>query len=295
MSNRAFFIGGPGTLSTSAIQDLLVRGYEVAVFSRPTHFDELPSGVRTYPGERHQPNALKNAFDDFLPDVVLDFICFTPQEAEQTRESVTGKGSPVHFCQHSGCLWLSLSDLPFCENDPWHAETQSQYAADKRQCEEIFKSPGPASLPLTIARPAYSFGPRFILSFTSRDYGVHMLRRLRDGRPILIPGDGTTLMHVSSALNTGRMIAALVDAPQAVGNDYTCGHPNFTTQPGMWTYSPDPRRSTKPGQCAHKNNCLPFRPGSANLPASRSDWFQCGFLHRSFHEGFSGVSLGGHT
>jgi nucleoside-diphosphate-sugar epimerase len=56
---------------------------------------------------------------------------------------------------------------------------------------------------------------------------VHMLRRLKAGRPVIIPGDGTTLMHVSSARNTGNMIAALVDAPQALGKDYTCGHPTF--------------------------------------------------------------------
>lgn len=232
MSNRAFFIGGPGTLSASAIQDLLERNYEVAVFSRSTRLDELPSSVHAYLGERHQPTALKNAFDDFHPDVVLDFICFTPQEAEQTKNLVKGRVRQFIFVSTVDVYGYPLSRLPICEDDPWHTETQSQYAADKRRCEEIFKLPEPTPLPLTIARPAYSFGPRFILSFTSRDYGVHMLRRLRDGRPILIPGDGTTLMHVSSALNTGRMIASLVDAPQAFNKDYTCGHTTFTTQAG---------------------------------------------------------------
>ncbi len=48
----------------------------------------------------------------------------------------------------------------------------------------------------------------------------------------MVPGDGTTLMHVSAAENTGRMIAALVDTPQAIGKDYTVGHPAFTTHDG---------------------------------------------------------------
>lgn len=122
MADKAFFIGGPGTLSASAIQGLLERGYQVGVFS--TQF------------------------------------------------------------------------------------------------------------PLTIVRPSYAFGPRFILSFMSRARGVHMLRRLQTGRPVLVPGDGTTLMHVGSAYNTGKMIAALVDFPPAIGKDYTCGHPTFTTHDG---------------------------------------------------------------
>ncbi len=39
-------------------------------------------------------------------------------------------------------------------------------------------------------------------------------------------------MHAGSAYNTGCMIAELVDASQAAGKDYTCGHPTFTTHEG---------------------------------------------------------------
>jgi nucleoside-diphosphate-sugar epimerase len=232
MSNRAFIIGGPGTLSSSTIQSLVEQGNQVAVFSHPARFHELPPGVRTYAGERNQPDALKAAFEDFHPDVALDYICFTPQEAEQARDLVLGKVRQFIFISTVDVYGYPLSRLPAREEDPWNPETQSQYAADKRRCELVFRSASPAQLPLTIARPAYSFGPRFILSFTSRTGGIPLLRRLRDGRPILIPGDGTTLMHVSSAHNTGRMIAALVDAPQAIGKDYTCGHPVSMTHAG---------------------------------------------------------------
>lgn len=232
MSNRVFFIGGPGTLSSSAIQDLLERGYEVAVFSHSTRFDEMPTGVRKYPGERYQPNALKIAFEDFHPDVVLDFICFTPNDAQQIKNLVQGKVRQFIFVSTVDVYGYPLTQLPMPESAAWQMETQSQYAEDKRQCEAVFKAADSSQLPLTIVRPAYSFGPRFILSFTSRDYGVHMLRRLRDRRPIFIPGDGTTLMHVGCAINTGRMIAAVVDAPQAIDNEYTCGHPTFTTHRG---------------------------------------------------------------
>lgn len=233
MTDRALFIGGPGTLSTSAIQALLERSYQVGVFSHPSRFDELPPQVRAYPGERQDASALQAAIQDFRPDVVLDFVCYRPREAEQVLPLATGKLRQYIFVSTVDVYGYPLMRLPFREDDPWHAETQSPYAADKRLCEAVFKAAyHPQRFPLTIARPAYSFGPRFILSFTSRDYGVHMLRRLKAGRPVLTPGDGTTLMHVSSAYNTGRMIAELVDAPQAIGKDYTCGHPTFTTHEG---------------------------------------------------------------
>jgi len=231
MAPRAFFIGGPGTLSASAIAALLERGWEIAVYSHPRRFDELPPGTITaIGGERNDSTALSAAMRDFRPDVVLDFICYTPQEARQVIELARGQVGQFIFVSTVDVYGYPLARLPFREDDPWHPTTQSPYADEKRLCEKLFRqASSDGDLPLTIARPAYSFGPRFILNFTSRNHGLAMLRRLQSGRPVLVPGDGTTLMHVSAAPNTGRMIAALAGQPVALGRDYTCGHPNFMT------------------------------------------------------------------
>jgi nucleoside-diphosphate-sugar epimerase len=229
LADRAFFIGGPGTLSASTIRALLRRGYQVGVYSHPSRFSELDPAVRTYAGDRHEVEKLGEAIRDFKPDVVLDFICFSPQEAGQVLPLIRRKVRQFIFISTVDVYGYPLSRLPFREDDPWHPKTQSEYAANKRLCERVFEvASSTGDVSLTVVRPAYSFGPRFILNFTSRDYGVHMLRRLKTGRPVMVPGDGTTLMHVSSARNTGNMIAMLVDAPQAIGKAYTCGHPTFT-------------------------------------------------------------------
>jgi len=233
VADKAFFIGGPGTLSASAIQGALERGYQVGVFSSGGHFDELPPGVKTYRGQRNNLSALRAALEDFHPDVAIDFICFTPEEAQQDLELFTSRVRQFIFISTVDVYGYPLARLPFHEDDPWRAELQSSYAQNKRLCEEILRPRfHPTHFPLTIVRPAYAFGPRFILSFMSRAQGVHMLRRLQTGRPVLVPGDGTTLMHVGSAYNTGKMIAALLDFPPAIGKDYTCGHPTFTTHDG---------------------------------------------------------------
>lgn len=231
--DRVLFIGGPGTLSASTIADLLQRGCHVAVFSIGKKFPELDPHVDAIAGDRDDPAALKNALESFRPDVVLDFVLFTPTQAEQTLQIVQGRLRQYIFVSTVDVYGYPLSHLPLHEDDPWHPQTQSPYAENKRQCEQFFQAHfHPTRFPLTIARPAYSFGPRFILSFMSRAQGVYMLRRLQTGRPVLVPGDGTTLMHVSAAPNTGKMIAALVEAPVAIGKSYTCAHPAFTTHEG---------------------------------------------------------------
>lgn len=232
MANRVLIVGGPGTLSTSTINLLLEKKYEVAVFSRPTRFQELPPTIHAFPGDRSQSSALQDTFERFKPDVVIDFICYQPGEARIIKQIVKGKVRQFVFVSTVDVYGYPLSQIPMSESAKWQSFTQSQYAEDKRSCEMVFRDSDPADLPLTIVRPAYSFGPRFVLSFTSREYGIHVLKRLKEERPILVPDDGNTLMHVSSAFNTGEMIATVVDAPQAINNEYTCGHPTFTTHKG---------------------------------------------------------------
>ncbi len=123
MADRALFIGGPGHLSASTIQSLLERRYEVAVYSHPTHFSELERAVRAYPGDRHDAAGLEAAIRDFQPDVVLDFVCYTPQEAEQVLPLVSGKVRQYIFISTVDVYGYPLTHLPFREDDPWHAQT----------------------------------------------------------------------------------------------------------------------------------------------------------------------------
>jgi len=230
MSNRALIIGGPGTLSSSSIDYLLARGYQVGVLAQGSKFDRLPAGVTKMFGNRNQKGMLSDSISQFHPDVVIDFVCFEPEQAENAYRESRGNVGQYIFISTVDVYGYPLSRLPFREDDAWHPSTQSPYAENKRKCEEIFwKGHSTADFPLTIARPAYSFGPEFILSFMSRDLGYHMLRRIQQGRPVMVPGDGSTLMHVSSAYNTGEMIAALVGESKAMGKSYTCGHPYAIT------------------------------------------------------------------
>lgn len=227
-------IGGPGTISTSAIEELVERGETVLVFNRSVgRFGELDPRVRTVAGDRDRPGELESAFEEFEPDVVLDFACFLPGQAQRMVDLAKGRVDHLIVASTVDVYGYPLTHLPFREDDPWQPATISQYAADKRRCEEILQAHhDPTTLPITIVRPSYSFGPRFILSALDRAGGPALIHRLRNRLPILVPGDGTTLLHVSSGCNTGRMTVALIGLPQAIGNEYTLAHPGFTDYAG---------------------------------------------------------------
>lgn len=55
------------------------------------------------------------------------------------------------------------------------------------------------------------------------------MSRLKAGKQVVVPGDGQTLIHPSSAYNTGRMIAEIIKDTRTTGEAFTCGHETYMT------------------------------------------------------------------
>jgi hypothetical protein len=228
---KVLFIGGPGNLSVNTIN--LVhekKENQISIFTLPgSPCSGLPEGVRVFSGNRDNFLELKSVIEEVKPDVVFDFVCFHPEQAQSIANLCQGKVAQFVFVSTCDVYGYPLSRLPMKESDPW-VSTNSMYAENKRLCEEIFASyHDKGLLPLTIARPSYSFGNDFVISFFSRDGGKHLIARLKAGLPVFAPGDGTTLIHASSAYNTGRMIAQFLGCQKSIGKSYTCGHEYFIT------------------------------------------------------------------
>jgi nucleoside-diphosphate-sugar epimerase len=227
---KALLIGGPGNISASTVRALLDKGFEVGIFTLPDSPGlGLDGQVRFYRGDRNHPEELAAAVQDFKPEAVLDFVCFNAGQARQAADIVNGRVGQYVFVSSVDVYGYPLSRLPMREYDP-KGPGNCRYAADKAECEEVLLARAEKDgLPLTIARPVYSFGPEFVLDLLSRGGGRYMIPRLRAGMPILVPGGGNTLIQVSSAYNTGRMIAQLAGHSGSIGKTYNCGHPAAMT------------------------------------------------------------------
>jgi len=228
--SKVLFIGGPGNISTSAVRMLLDRNHEVAIFTLPESPDKgMAKKVKFYRGNRNDPKEIQAAVDDFKPELTADVCCFTPAQAEGLVSVLRDRVQKHVFVSTCDVYGYPLKRIPFRESDPFNKPV-SQYAADKMACEKIFWAEHEkGSIPLAAVRPSYSFGPPFVLNFFSRFGGLELMARLRAGKPVAVPGDGQTLVHPSSAYNTGRMIAEIILEPRTAGEGFTCGHETYTT------------------------------------------------------------------
>jgi hypothetical protein len=222
---KVMFIGGPGNISTSTAWDVLKMGHELAIFTYPdVEEGKLAKKAKFYKGNRNETAALFEAFTEFGPDFVVDFCCFDTQQAFELYPIVKGRLKQFIFISTVDVYGYPLSHLPMRETDPWNP-TNCVYAENKRLVEVFYKEKlEKEDFPLTIVRPAYSMGNNFVLTPLSHEGGKTLIPRLRAGKPVFVPGDGTTLIHLSVAKNTGLMIACLIGNDKSVGNAFTCGH-----------------------------------------------------------------------
>ncbi|MDO8685740.1 MAG: NAD-dependent epimerase/dehydratase family protein, partial [Clostridiales bacterium] len=228
--DRVMLIGGPGNISHSTMLELLIKGFEVGVYTIMESIGpEFAGNIRHYTGNRDDTACLKAALLDFKPDDIIDFVCFEQQQGDILSDLMLERVKQFIFISTVDAYGYPLSCLPMREIDPV-GETRTQYALNKRMCEKLLLSKAEKQkLPLTIVRPAYSFGNEFLISFFSHLQGSYLITRLRESRPVLVPGDGTTLIHVSHGYNTGRMVAQLAGKDFTIGRSYTCGHDSFMT------------------------------------------------------------------
>src|SRR4051812_48477680 len=97
---RVLIIGGTGLISTGIIKQLHARGdADVTMFNRGQRESTIASGdVKIISGDRNDFAAFEGRFAKEKFDVVIDMICFTPQQAESDVRAFGGRCEHFIFC-----------------------------------------------------------------------------------------------------------------------------------------------------------------------------------------------------
>ena len=236
MVKKVLFIGAPGNIATHAVNEACKLGFEVAVFKRTNVLDEdLRYPVELILGDRDNRKDLERALEEFTPDVVVDFACFRAYQAELISDVLDGKVEQYIFVSSVDYYGFPLKKLPWKEEYGVSGPYPGEYAISKGECEDVFmRKHREEQFPVTIARPCYSIHKKAVLLFFyGRDWnnegGRTMIERLRANKPIIVPGDGTTLIQPGVARNHGRMIAWMIGQSFAIGEAYNCVHDDVIT------------------------------------------------------------------
>jgi nucleoside-diphosphate-sugar epimerase len=151
-------------------------------------------------------------------DVVADFIAFVPAHLERDYRLFRHKTRQFIFISTASAYQKPPADYRISEASPL-ANPFWQYSRDKIACEmylmDLYRN---EQFPVTIVRPSHTY------SEYSMPLGVHgdngswqVVKRMLDGKPVIIQGDGTSLWTMTHSRDFARAFVGLMGNIHAIG------------------------------------------------------------------------------
>jgi nucleoside-diphosphate-sugar epimerase len=194
---KLLFVGGTGIISSACVARAVALGHEVYLLRRGVSDSYAPApGTHTIIGDiRGDEAALEAALAGHEFDAVCDFLTFLPAHIERALRLFAGRCGQYVFVSSASCYQRPLMHYRVTEETPLE-NAHWQYSRDKIACEALLREQ--SALPWTIVRPALTFGEaNFPLVLNSWTLPWTVAKRMREGREVIVPGDGSSLWCIT--------------------------------------------------------------------------------------------------
>lgn len=219
LRQKWLLLGGTGTISTSLVRLLAFYDMDVTCLNRGHR--PLPEGVKQIICDANDANGMAAALEGSHYDVVADFITYVPEQAKARVALFQGKCDRYVFISTAMTYQKPPRTVPISEQSP-QENPFSDYAQNKILCEAIYREAYERQgFPVTIIRPSFTYGDErvpFVLN--PADTPNALISRLRAGKPIIVPGDGSVFWTITHSLDFGRALLALMQNPDTLGEDF---------------------------------------------------------------------------
>ncbi len=220
---KVLFIGGTGLISSACSELALDRGIDLYILNRSRSGKyPQPVGAHLLVGDVHgEEAALAGLFEGHAFDVVVDWIAFTLEDIERDLRLFSGRTGQFVFISSASAYqkpprhYLITEETPL-ENPFWN------YSRNKIACEErLLQAYQEEAFPVTIVRPSLTYGPSQIpLCVGSWQHPYTVIDRMKRGRPVIVPGDGTSLWVLTWNGDFAKGFLGLLGNPKAIGEAY---------------------------------------------------------------------------
>jgi nucleoside-diphosphate-sugar epimerase len=223
---KVLVIGGTGFIGSRLVPALARAGDAVVCLSLAAPARPFP-GADYRIGDRDAAATIAGlAAEGF--DAIVDLVAYHPAQAEALAAGLSGRATRIVFLS-TAAAYERLDGAFAGEGDAvlWtHAGVG--YGPHKAACERVLqRARARHDLDFTIVRPAALIGPDDPVSREN-----HILRRLLDRRPLVLPGDPAGLPLMLYTDDLVAALAAAVSAHGASGKAYHLATPGTPTLQG---------------------------------------------------------------
>ncbi len=152
---------------------------------------------------------------------VCDFIAFVKPQLERDYRLFSGRTKQFIFISSASAYNKLPADYVIDEGTTL-ANPYWQYSRDKIECEEfLMKMYRENGFPVTIVRPSHTYCERSVpLGVHGKNGSWQVIRRMLDGKPVIIHGDGTSLWTMTDSRDFAAGFTGLFGNPHAIGEAF---------------------------------------------------------------------------
>jgi nucleoside-diphosphate-sugar epimerase len=154
-------------------------------------------------------------------DVVCEFIGFRVEDVERDYRLFKGKTKQYIYTSsasayHKPAAGYIITEGTTLANPHW------QYSRDKIACEEfLMKKYREEGFPVTIVRPSHTYDEKNIpLGVHGNKGSWQVIKRMLDGKPVIIQGDGTSLWTMTFNTDFATGYTGLMGNRHAIGEAF---------------------------------------------------------------------------
>ena len=219
---RILLIGGTGTISM-AVTRRLARdpAWEVWLLNRGRSESVLPEGVKQIVADIRDEENVKRKLAGMTFDAAADFIAFRPEEVERDFRLFRGRVGQYLFTSSASAYQKPAVSYRITEETPLDNPFWL-YSRNKAACEEFltarYREEG---FPVTIVRPSLTYSEKSIpFALSGRNGCWQVLKRMKEGKPVIVHGDGSSLWQVTFNEDFATGYVGLLGDPRAVGEAF---------------------------------------------------------------------------
>ena len=219
---KALFIGGTGTISTAIVKRLVSElGWDVWLINRGNRPNVLPEGVHQIVADINDEADVLSKLGDAAFDVVSEFIGFTVDQVERDYRLFKDRTNQYIYISSASAYHKPAASHIITEGTTL-ANPHWEYSRNKIACEEfLMKKYRENGFPVTIVRPSHTYDERSVpLGVHGKNGCWQVIRRMMEGRPVIIHGDGTSLWHVTFNKDFAVGYTALMGNRHAIGEAF---------------------------------------------------------------------------
>ena len=214
---RVLFIGGSGVISSACAELAVEQGIELTVLNRGQTRDRpLPAAAQVRNADVRNPAEVREVLGDASFDAVVDWVAYTPEHVEADIELFRGQVGQYVFISSASAYQTPPSRMPVTESTPLRNPFWA-YSRDKIACEDrLVRAYREENFPATIVRPSHTYDRTLV----PLDGGWTALGRMRQGKPVIVHGDGTSLWTLTHHRDFAAGFVPLLAHPRTLGEAF---------------------------------------------------------------------------